>query len=227
MMRVALYTMSGSQPRDALASVLQHLAADVVCVADSPSPRKLRRVARRAGLDVVTVFGEKTRRAAILAGPEVRVLSTGGLTLPVADRRTPDRAVAQAFLGVGGTRIAAAACQFGPQFEERKDHSDLVLEFLDTLAAPVVFGADFNTSPRGEIPQRFAGRYVDAWEASGGGIGSTYPTPDPSTRRDMLFVSAELAVAGAAVPNDPPVDSAALHRPVLVELAPTTDGSQV
>lgn len=218
-MRIATYTMSGAQHRDALTAVLGKLEAQVVCVVDAPSPRKLRRMARRAGLELVTIAGEKARRTAVLAAADVRVLSTGELVLPADERRARERGVAQAILGVGGVRVAAAACQFGPQFEERERHSVLVLEFLDKLAAPVIFGADFNTSPRGEIPQRFAAVFTDAWEAAGGGVGNTYPTPDPSTRRDMLFLDRDFEVTAAEVFAEPPVDSAALHRPVVVDVA--------
>jgi len=218
-MRVATYTMSGTKHRQPLTSVLQQLQAQIVCVVDAPSPLTLRRMARGAGMDVVVAAGEKSRRTAVLAGPDVRVLSTDELVLPVEERRARDRSVAQAILGIGGIRLAAAACGFGPQFGERDRHSELVLSFLDSVAAPVVFGADFNTSPRGEIPQRFAAVYLDGWEAAGGSVGNTYPTPDPSTRRDMLFLSREFEVVGASVPTDAPVDSAALHRPVVVDVA--------
>lgn len=218
-MRLATYTMSGAQHREPLTAVLQHMQAQIVCVVDAPPNRKLRRIARAAGLEIATSAGDKGRRTAVLADADARILSTGELVLPVEDRRMPNRTVAQAIIGIAGIRIAVAACQFGPQFDEREQHSNLVLDFLDKMAAPVVFGADFNTSPKGEIPQRFAAVYLDGWEAGAGGIGNTYPTPDPSTRRDMLFLGHEFDVTGAIVPADPPVDSASLHRPVIVDVA--------
>lgn len=223
-MRIVTWTLAGRHRADAVSTVLRRLSPDIVCLPAAPSARRLRKVARMADLEVLAVGG-KGPRTAILAADDVRLLSTGQLVLPTEHRRAPDRVVAQAIVGVGGRRFTVAACQLGAQHAERLEHTDALLAFLHSFAAPAIVGCDTNTSPRGDAARMLGEHFTDAWAAVNTTTGATYPTPDPSARRDVVLLDRELEVVACDVPSDAPVDSASLHRPVVADVADVADGS--
>lgn len=218
MIRVATYNVSGSADRDAVASVLRGLGADVVGLTESPGRLGLAGLARRAGLSVAARAGRGTTRVAVLVGERARVLSTQRHRLQ-APGGAPDRAAVHAIVGVGGMRLSVLVTQLGLRPEVRLDHVHQLEAILANVeAAPVLLG-DLNEAPGGAAVERLDEVLVDAWTVAGDGSGLTYPTPDPAVRQDYVWCGAELTVVEARVVADPPADVASHHRPVVVGFA--------
>jgi endonuclease/exonuclease/phosphatase family metal-dependent hydrolase len=89
-----------------------------------------------------------------------------------------------------------------------------------------VISGDLNESVRSPVAAGLAARFQDAHAVAGSGAGLTYPTSDPSTRQDFVFVDPRLTVVRAEVLTDAPVDVASHHRPVLVDIAGPADEPQ-
>jgi len=198
--------------------VLRGLRPDIVCVSEAPGRLALRRLAERCDLTVVARGGKRGRGSAILAGHAVHVLTRGTIDLPAPDG-VPDRIAAKAILGSGGLRLAVVSAQLGLRPEVRADHGQRLERALADIDAPAVLAGDFNETASGPVAQRFAEVMVDAFAVAGHGRGETYPNPDPSARRDLVFIDRSLAVVRCWVPSARPIGVASHHRPVVVELA--------
>lgn len=218
LIRLIAYNLSGGHESQALAEVLRGLRPDLVCVSEAPGRMALRRLAKRANLEVVSRGGKRGWAAAILAGQAVHVLSRGTVDLPAPDG-VPDRVAAQAIVGSGGLRMAVVATQLGLRPEVRQDHAERLERALADIDAPAVIAGDFNETPSGAVATRFAEVLADAFAVAGEGRGETYPNPDPVARRDLVFVDRSLAVVRCWVPSVSPIGVASHHRPVVVEIA--------
>lgn len=218
MIRVVTYNLSGGLDIGALAEVLASLEPDVVCAVEAPARMGLRRLARRADLDVAIRAGRRRLGVALLTGERARVLSAVAHDLTPVEG-LPHRAVAQAIVGVGSLRLGVFAVQFGLRPEVRAVHVGAVEQLAAKVNAPVVIGGDLNEAPGGPTVGRLAEILVDAFETAGEGLGATYPNPEPMSRKDYVFVDRSLAVVRAFVPADGLVAVASHHRPVVAELA--------
>jgi endonuclease/exonuclease/phosphatase family metal-dependent hydrolase len=185
--RVVAYNVGGGVDLGAVGEVLSSLAPSVVCVTERPGSSRLGRLASRAGLDVAVRAGRRGSGTALLVHPDVRVLSTSILRLQ-APPEVPRREAAQAILGVGGLRLSVTSVQFGLRPEVRRINHDELVRFLDSIDAPTVLGCDLNESVRSPVAAALAERFQDAHAVAGTGAGATYPTADPSTRQDFVFV---------------------------------------
>lgn len=218
MIRLVLYNVNGAVDAGAVTTVLDGLRPDIACLVETPGRLALRRIAAAAGLQAATRAGRRRLGTAILTGERARVLSTGHVALP-AIGGSPDRVAAQAIVGVGSLRFSVIAVQLGLRPDTRLAHGIELARFVGSVDVPTVLGGDLGEPPGGATVQRLTGTLRDAFAEAGRGRGETYPTPHPSTRHDFVLVSPELEVERCWVPDQPPVDVASHHRPLVVELA--------
>lgn len=223
-MRLVSYNVSGGLDPVAAGTALREVDATVVCLLELPSTKRLRALLRAADLEIVARAGRRGTGTAILARSEVRVRATTLVPL-TTPRDVPSRQAAHAIISVGGLGLSVTAVQLGLRPEVRLTNLTELLAFLDSIEQPSVIGADLNASARSPVATGLAARYTDAFDEVGSGLGLTYPTSDPSTRRDFVFVDPRLAVTAAWVPTGEQVDRASHHRPVVVDLEQPATGS--
>jgi endonuclease/exonuclease/phosphatase family metal-dependent hydrolase len=223
-MRLVAYNVSGGLDPGAVGDVLAAIRPDVACLTEVPGGGRMRTLARSAGMDVVARTGRRGAGTAILADAAVRVRATSQVPL-TTPRNVPTREATHAILGVGGLGVSVTAVQFGLWPEVRRMNLDELLAFLATIDLPSIIGCDLNESVRSPVAGAFASRYQDAHAVAGSGAGATYPTSDPSTRQDFVFVDPGLEVSASWVPTEAPVDVASHHRPVIAEVAMAADVS--
>lgn len=218
-MRLVAYNVSAGLDPVAAGEVLRELAPTIVCLLELPSTKRLRTLLRTADLEVVARAGRRGTGTAILATEEVRVRSTTLVPLS-SPRDVPSRQAAHAIVSVAGLGLSVTAVQLGLRPEVRQTNLAELLAFLDSIEQPSVIGCDLNASVRSPVVTGLAARYADAFGQVGTGHGLTYPTSDPSTRQDFVFVDPLLRVTAAWVPTEEPVDRASHHRPVVADIAP-------
>lgn len=216
-MRLIGYNVSGGLDAVSAGRVLAANAPDVVCLTEIPPAGRLRALARLAGLEIVARAGRRGTGTAILAAGSVLVRATTLVPL-TTPRDVPSRQAAHAIVHQGGLGLSVTAVQFGLRPEVRRTNLEELLGYLDSIGQPSVISADLNESVRSPVAAGLAARFQDAHAVAGAGAGLTYPTSDPSTRQDFVFVDPSLTVRHAQVLTDPPVDIASHHRPVLVDL---------
>jgi endonuclease/exonuclease/phosphatase family metal-dependent hydrolase len=220
--RVVAYNVSGGLDLGAAGEVLESLEPTIVCLLERPGSARLARLARRSRLEVAVRAGRRGSGNAVLIDPDVRVLSTSVLPL-TAPPEVPRREASQAIVSAGGLRLSVTAVQLGLRPAVRQTNHDELVRFLDLIDAPTVLGCDLNESVRAPVAAAFAERYQDAHAVGGTGGGETYPTADPSTRQDFVFVDRSLTLLGAFAASAPPVEIASHHRPVVADLAGRDD----
>lgn len=218
MIRVLAYNVSGVLDPDAVVEVLGSLEPRVVCVLERPSTRQLRRIARGSGLVVAARAGRRGIGTAVLVHPDVGVRATAAVPL-WTPTDVPRREATHLIASVGGLRLSVTALQLCLRPEVRRRNLDELLGFLDRIEAPAVIGCDLNESARSPVAATLASTFQDAYAVAGRGPGETYPTGDPSSRQDYVFVDRSLTVLGCHVPSTVAVAKASHHRPVVVDLA--------
>lgn len=225
-MRLVSYNVSGGLDPVAAGTALREVDATVVCLLELPSTKRLRAVLRATDLDIVARAGRRGTGTAILATADARVRATTLVPL-TTPRDVPSRQAAHAIISVGGLGLSVTAVQLGLRPEVRRTNLAELLAFLDTIEQPSVIGCDLNESVRSPVATGLAARYQDAFGLVGAGSGLTYPTSDPSTRQDFVFVDPVLTVTAAWVPSGEQVDLASHHRPVVVDLERGPTGEDV
>ncbi len=217
-MRLVAYNVSGGRDPVTAGRLLATIEPDVVCLTEIPSTDRLKALARFAGLHIVARAGRRGTGTAILATEQVRVRATARVPL-TTPRDVPARQATHAILSLGGLGVSVTSVQFGLRPEVRRTNLGELLDYLATIEQPSVIGTDLNESIRSPVAASLAERLQDAHAVAGSGAGLTYPTADPSTRQDFVFVSRRLQVRAATVPTDAQVQVASHHRPVVVDLA--------
>lgn len=221
-MRIVTYNVSGGLDPGAAGSVLGELAPQVVCLLEAPGGGRLRSLARRAGLSVVVRSGRRGTGAAVLVHPDVRVRSSSRVPL-TTPKEVPDRGAAHAIVSVEGLGLSVTAVHLGLRPEVRQTNLGELVTFLRSIDLPTVLGCDLNESVRSPVAAALAERYQDAHAMAGTGSGATYPTSDPSTRQDFVFVDPQLRVVASHVPGGGTVDVASHHRPVVADVTAASD----
>jgi endonuclease/exonuclease/phosphatase family metal-dependent hydrolase len=221
-MRVVTYNVSGGLDPSAVGSVLAELEPQVVCVLEIPGGGRLRSIARAAGLEVVERAGKKGSGAAVLVHPDVRVRASSRVSLSTP-KDVPSREAAHAIVGVDGLGLSITAVQLGLRPDVRRTNLDELVTFLRSIDLPSVLGCDLNESVRSPVASALASIYQDAHALVGLGSGATYPTSDPSSRQDFVFVDPALRVIASHVPTGGGVDVASHHRPVVADIEATDD----
>ncbi|MFO7777545.1 MAG: endonuclease/exonuclease/phosphatase family protein [Nitriliruptoraceae bacterium] len=221
-MRLIGYNVSGGLDPASAGRILAAQAPDVVCLTEIPPAGRLRALARLSGLDIVARAGRRGTGTAILAATSVLIRATTLVPL-TTPRDVPARQAAHAIVSVAGLGLSITAVQFGLRPEVRRTNLHELLAYLDTIEQPSVVSGDLNESVRSPVAAGLAARFQDAHAVAGSGAGLTYPTSDPSTRQDFVFVDPALEVIRAEVLTAAPVDVASHHRPVLVEVRAAVD----
>jgi endonuclease/exonuclease/phosphatase family metal-dependent hydrolase len=219
-MRLVTYNVSAGLDAGAAGSVLADLRPQVVCLLEIPGKGRLRSIARTAGLEVVERAGKKGSGAAVLVHPDVRVRASSRVPL-TTPKDVPGREAAHAIIGVDGLGLSVTAVQLGLRPDVRRTNLDELVTFLRSIDLPSVLGCDLNESVRFPVASALASIYQDAHALMGTGSGATYPTSDPSSRQDFVFVDPALRVTASHVPTGGAVDVASHHRPVVADIEAT------
>lgn len=219
-MRVVAYNVSGGLDPKASSRVLAELEPQVVCLLEIPGGGRLRSIARRAGLEVVERAGKRGTGAAVLVHPDVRVRATSRVALSTP-KDLPSRELAHAIVSVDGLGLSITAVQLGLRPDVRRTNLDELVTFLRSVDLPSVLGCDLNESVRFPVASALAAVYQDAHALAGIGSGATYPTSDPSTRQDFVFVDPHLRVTASFVPSGDDVNVASHHLPVVADIEAT------
>lgn len=216
MTRAMTWTLGPDPDVRAVAGVLARVAPDLVLLADLPTGvGAMRRLTSGTDLQVASRAGKGRSGSAVLIGPDVRVRSEA--TLELAGAGTP-RSAAHAIVGAGGRTLSVLAFRLGADPEGRLSDAATIQAFLDRVDQVDVLGGDLGEGATGPAAQLLLHDRVDVWTVAGNGPGDTYPTPEPTARHDVLIVDAGIAMGRARVVADAPVDRAARHRPVVVDL---------
>ena len=221
-MRAVAYNVSAGLDPAAAARVLAELEPQVVCLLEIPGGGKLRSIARRAGLEVVERAGKRGTGAAVLVHPDVRVRATSRAALSTP-KDLPGREAAHAIVSVEGLGLSITAVQLGLRPDVRRTNLDELVTFLRSIDHPSVLGCDLNESVRYPVASALAAMYQDAHALAGIGSGATYPTSDPSTRQDFVFVDPTLRVTASFVASGDAVNVASHHLPVVADIEATDD----
>ena len=217
MIRVVTWTLGVSPDARQVAVVLGRLRPDLLLLPDQPSWFGLRRCLSTTRLRPLSRQGRGRSGSVVCGTDEVRLRTAAELTLPgPAEGR--ERVASHAILSVRGRTLSVMALRLGAAPEGRREDARLAAGFLARVEHPAVVGADLAEGPDGPAAAALLGDLIDAWTVAGVGTGFTYPTPEPIARHDVLLVDAGLPVSTAEVESDPPVDEAARHRPVVVEI---------
>lgn len=219
-MRVVTYNISGGLDPAAAGSVLAGLEPQVVCLLEVPGSGRLRSIARRAGLEVVERAGKKGSGAAVLVHPDVRVRASSRVPLSTP-KDLPTREAAHAIVSADGLGLSITAVQLGLRPDVRRTNLDELVAFLRSIDLPSVLGCDLNESVRSPVASALASMYQDAHAVVGVGSGATYPTSDPSSRQDFVFVDPDLRVTASFAASKGAVDVASHHRPVVADIEAT------
>lgn len=217
MIRVVTWTFGASPTPASVASVLARLRPDLLLLPDVPSRLSLRRCLSGTDLQAISRQGRGRAASAVCGGEGVRLRTAAELTLP-GPAEGAERVASHAIVTVGGRTLSVMAFRLGTDPEARLADAELAAGFLDRVEHPDVVGADLAEGPGGPVADALLGDRIDAWTVAGVGTGYTYPTPDPIARHDMVLVDVGLPVAAAHVEVGAPVDVAARHRPVVIDL---------
>jgi endonuclease/exonuclease/phosphatase family metal-dependent hydrolase len=195
--------------------VLADLTPDVVLLQECRSGRVALRLADALGMEGVTSHRpfSRLRNGVLYRAPwrvtdlNVRKLSREGRTLR--------RGFVAAHLWQPGIRLTAVSVHLGLSDRERERHARELTDFLSVVKSPTVLGADLNEGPTGAAARWVAERFYDAFAQAGEGSGETFPAEQPTARIDYVFVSDELRVERAWVPDIARVSD---HRPVVADV---------
>lgn len=216
-LRVLSWNVHGLRDdRAALVRVVRACDPDVVCVQEAPKYLRWRArcaaLARECGLLYVT-GGGTTGGSALLAALRVDV---EGAVEDCLSRQWgwPARGVASAVVEKGGARIAVASVHLPLDPPTRLEHAHRVLDVLARTGATHALAA-------GDVNERPG---HPAWQALhdgglrdlGPGSGPTYPAVAPTKRIDGVFATEGVETVDYRVVDEPGVEQASDHRPVLV-----------
>lgn len=202
----------------AVAAVIRACDPDVVCLQEAPRffrwRSKLAKLARECGLLYVS-GGRTTGGVALLAHLRVDVHDAReGLLTKHAGLH--QRGVAAAVVSRPGGRLLVASTHLGLKAEERAEHAAEVLTLLRELPAPhAVVAGDFNEPPDWPAWRAFQ---TGGLRDLGPGSGQTFPARTPRKRIDGILGSPGVAAVDYRVIDDPRVERASDHRPVLAVL---------
>lgn len=177
---------------------------------------RLARFARLMGMQATSgVPGFRPVRNAVLCRPPWRIVGRHVDRLP-RHAGGVRRGVVFALARRAGQRLTLGSVHLGLSGRERAGHARTLTDLLSGVPHPVVMGGDLNEEPDGEAAAWIAGRYWDAYDRAGAGLGMTFPAHSPRARIDYIFVSDGIHVERAWVGE--PVGPGSDHLPVFADL---------
>jgi endonuclease/exonuclease/phosphatase family metal-dependent hydrolase len=198
--------------------VVRSLEPDIVLLQESGGRRELRRFTADLEMQVArdpwSPLGRRVKNA-VLVRPPWRIVRHHLHRMRGTERFHP-RGALVAQVGRAGRRLWAVSSHLGLAPVERREHAKELTSLLEELEGEVLLGIDVNETPDRRAAAWFSSRLWDVWERAGSGDGATFPSPDPTSRIDFLFVSGGVGVDRAGVAPDP--SAASDHRAVIAEL---------
>jgi endonuclease/exonuclease/phosphatase family metal-dependent hydrolase len=209
--------------REALGRVIRSAEPDVVLVQESPRFARWRslcaELARRSNLVVVS-GGRYAGSNLIMSTMAVDVVSTADV-LFTRDAGLHRRGTAIAVLTKQGTKFAVAGTHLDLKEDPRRRHVDELEEAIATHvpdSVPTIVAGDINDRPGSPVWRALAEMRADAFAAAGTGSPLTSPATRAIKTIDGVFVDPRITVRAARVLDQPDVELASDHRPLLVEL---------
>ncbi|HJQ44484.1 MAG TPA: endonuclease/exonuclease/phosphatase family protein [Jatrophihabitantaceae bacterium] len=204
-----------------VARVVSSAEPDVVCIQEAPRflrwRSKCAALARTSGLVVV---GGGRRAGANLIMSSLRVDVESVQSVPFStDPGLHHRGTAIAVLRLGSSRFAVAGTHLDVKPEPRLRHVGelhAALERLVPAGVPAIVAGDINDKPGSPPWSALSAARADAFAAVGHPFTST--ARDPHQTIDGVFVDPAITVRSAHVIDEPDVQVASDHRPLLVEL---------
>ncbi len=225
-MRLVAYDLTAAVDGAAAGRVLAAARADVACLLGVASSRILRAVARSSGLLVGARVGRRRPGNAVLVSEQALVRSSDTVPL-ITSRGVRDRDALHVIVGVGGTTLSVTAVAFGRRPDTREANLHALQGLLGSVDRPKIVCAGLQEPSTGPVASVLGQQYQDAFAVAGTGHGDTYPSRDPVSRRDYIYVDRTLTVRECTVATGADVEAAAHHRPVIAEIdAPTAGESE-
>jgi endonuclease/exonuclease/phosphatase family metal-dependent hydrolase len=232
-LRVMAYNVHGFKAGPGrVADTVRRFEPDLLILNESGGRWRLRRFGRASGMAVAADPWTPLRRRvkdAVLARPPWRVMEHrlhrfrgGPVLLP--------RGALVARLVTERLAVTAVATHLGLHPVERRRNALELTRLLGSVPGPLVLGGDLNDTPDGRAVSILADRWSDAWVAGSGaeddevGAGATFPARGATARIDYLFVSEDIRVDAAFVPEDAETLVASDHRPLVVDLTLSEPG---
>ena len=173
---------------------------------------RLRRFARRVDMEGATGATLRWRIPnAVLARKPWRSVRGEVAVLP-RTRKTIRRGVVMALLGRAGYRLWVTAVHLGLSGVERVEHARVLTDLL-AGRDPLILAGDLNEDGSAPAARWIVARY---WDVAGSGP-PTFPSRDPESRIDYVFVSDAVHVERAWTPGEP-FASLSDHLPVVADL---------
>lgn len=209
--------------RAALARVIKSAEPDVVCVQEAPRFLRWRStcaaLARTSGL-VVVGGGRPAGANLLLSSLRVDVEATADVLFS-KDPRRHQRGTAIAVLRLGGARFAVAGTHLDLDAPARLRH---VRELHAAVSrhvpagVPSIVAGDVNDKPGSAVWTALTDQRPDAFAAAGVGNAFTSTAANPHQTIDGIFVDARIACTQVRVLDQPDVERASDHRPILAVL---------
>jgi endonuclease/exonuclease/phosphatase family metal-dependent hydrolase len=220
-LRVLVYNVRGFRDGlDRVTAVVDRFRPDLLLLNESDGRLRLRRFARRVGMDLAADPWSPLRRRvkdAVLVRPPWRLGEHRLLRFADAQRFYP-RGALIARIEAPGARAQVAAIHLGLRPRERLAHARELLRAIGDVDEPAIVGGDLNELPTGRAVGLLSDRLWDAWLLGGDVAEETFPAEAPTARIDYLFVSEGVRVERAIVPAGDDVRTASDHRPILAEV---------
>jgi endonuclease/exonuclease/phosphatase family metal-dependent hydrolase len=219
--RLVTYNVRGFRDdRAALLQIVRGIAPDVLVLNETGARWRLRRFARELGMVVAADPWSPLRRRAkdaVLARPPWTIAEHRQRRFARSAPFYP-RAALLVRLARADVGWWVVAIHLGLRAAERLRHVEELLAVTASLDGPIVIAGDTNERPDGASIARLGDRFEDAWVLAGEGPDATMPARAPTARIDDVFVSRDVVVTRAFVPQDEAVDRASDHRPVVADL---------
>jgi len=199
----------------AVAAVVRSVDPDVVCLQEAPRFWRWRsrcaRLARECGLLYVT-GGRTTGGVALLAHLRMEVDLAREAKLS-KHPRLHQRGLAAVVVSRPGGRLLVASAHLGLDAAERTRHAAEVLSLLDGVGAGAAVVAGDLNEPAGR--PAWAVLHDGGLRDLGPESGPTFPAAAPRKRIDAVLGSPGVEVLDYRVLDQPGVERASDHRPVL------------
>ena len=172
-----------------------------------------------ANLDLAPLEADQPRRqygTAILS--EYPILDSGNTLLP-RPAGGEQRGLREALIIVHGVpvRVYNTHLQHNSQLE-RTAQVRAIIEHIGDQEEPTILMGDLNARPGDPELAPLYAQFSDAWLVAGEGPGHTISTTNPTARIDYVFVSRDIAVVDATVPDNERTRVASDHFPVIADL---------